>query len=111
MDADSFDLLVDPDSFLWFNPILLAFAGGLIFAVVNSWVAGTEGRNQYVWFFIGFVTGPIGLLFALLWPRNEKALIQEAVSRGELKKCPDCAELVKQEAVKCRYCGTDFNSS
>ncbi|HFQ5074244.1 TPA: zinc ribbon domain-containing protein [Vibrio vulnificus] len=24
------------------------------------------------------------------------------------KKCPDCAELVKEEAIKCKHCGYDF---
>ena len=30
------------------------------------------------------------------------------VSEGEMKKCPDCAEMVKVEARKCRFCDFQF---
>jgi hypothetical protein len=44
---------------------------------------------------LSLILGPIGWLIS-------------ALSRGDLRKCPHCAEFVKPEAMTCRYCGKDL---
>ncbi len=34
-----------------------------------------------------------------------KEVERQAIQLGDMKKCSTCAELVKAEAVKCRFCG------
>ena len=61
-------------------------------AVAASVVANSRGANPLLWFFIGVVMGPFGLLLSFV--------------SGTGKECPACKRGIHPKATKCQYCQT-----
>jgi len=67
-------------------------------------IARRKGRNFVLWWIYGSLIFLIALPHALLIRANQNAF-EPAPSPETHFRCPDCRELVRKDAIKCKHCG------
>jgi hypothetical protein len=76
--------------------------------VIAGVVASNKGRSGLGFFLLAFFLSPlVGVIAALVARPSARNVEQRVIEEGDLKRCPYCAELIKQAAVVCRFCGRD----
>lgn len=77
-------------------------------SVVIGIAGASRGRSGVGWFLIALLISP--LLAAVLVFALERRGVADT-ERADLVKCPECAELVQAEAIKCKHCGADLSAA
>lgn len=81
----------------------------LVSAIAVPILARRKGRDFGRWLVVGILLGPLAFILLLVMGSQQEVLDERAVRYGEGKKCPECAEIVKPDALVCRYCGQKFS--
>jgi len=82
----------------------------LVCAFIGMSIGKGKGKGG-AGFALGLFLGPIGIIIIALMKEDTAKVEAEALSSGEMRKCPYCAELVRREARVCKHCGKELTAT
>jgi hypothetical protein len=94
------------------NGIFILCAGffWLMFSFIIGIWSVRKGGNFIAGFFFSLLLSPlIAALIVAVRPPIKKTIEERELADGQSKKCPQCAELIRSEAKKCRFCGAELS--
>ena len=89
------------------TPLEWAALVAVLLGLLPAVVAERKGRIFWRWWVYGSLLFIVAIIHALVIPKPETIKRAELADEGYVA-CPWCAEMVRSEAIVCRYCGRDL---
>jgi len=82
----------------------------MLVGLIPAAIAKSKGRNPFLWWIYGTLIFIVTLPHAILMSKNNDLLEKKAIANEGMKKCPQCAELIRSEARVCSFCQNTFST-
>jgi len=81
----------------------------MVFSLLVGWFWQNKGLSFWGGVGLSLILSPlIGFIIGLLMRPDRKQQEAQQLAAGDVRKCPFCAEVIRAEAVVCRYCGREL---
>ncbi|WP_103333182.1 zinc ribbon domain-containing protein [Pseudotabrizicola formosa] len=78
----------------------------VLIGLIPAAIASSKGKSFLLWWIYGAAIFIVALPHAIIMRADDRAIENKQLSAG-MKKCPSCAELIKQDAKVCKHCQRD----